>query len=48
MLDETQREIWEALCKLSGEEVLNLITDWHGCCLLDKKFKEFLEDEGVL
>lgn len=48
MLDETQKEIWEALCKLSGEEVLNLITDWHGCYLLDEKFKEFLEDEGVM
>jgi hypothetical protein len=48
MLDETQKAIWEALCELSGEEILNLITDWHGCYLLDEKFKEFLEDEGVM
>ena len=48
MLDKHQKEIWEALSQLSGEEVLNLITDWHGCYLLDKGFKEFLEDEGVM
>ena len=48
MLTEIQKEIWNALSELSGEEVLNLITDWHGCYLLDEKFKEFLEDEGVM
>jgi hypothetical protein len=48
MLDKTQLEIWNALCELSGEEVLNLLTDWHGTQLLDEKFKEFLEDEGVM
>lgn len=48
MLDRIQKEIWEALSELSGEQVLNLITDWHGCYLLDEKFKEFLEDEGVM
>ena len=48
MLDKIQKEIWDALSELSGEEVLNLITDWHGCYLLDEKFKEFLEDEGVM
>lgn len=48
MLDKMQKEIYEALCNLSGEEVINLITDWHGCHLLDKGFKEFLEDEGIL
>ena len=48
MLDRHQKEVWDALCKLSGEEVLNLMTDWHGLQLLDKGFKEFLEDEGVM
>ena len=48
MLDKIQREIWNKLCELSGEEVLNLITDYHGCQLLNEGFKEFLEDEGVL
>lgn len=48
MLDKIQREIWNKLCELSGEEVLNLITDYHGCQLLNEDFKEFLEDEGAL
>lgn len=48
MLDKHQREIWEALCELSGEQVLNLLTDWHGTQLLSEDFKEFLEDEGVM
>lgn len=48
MLDKHQREIWNALCELSGEEVLNLLTDYHGLQLLSQDFKEFLEDEGVI
>lgn len=48
MLDKIQLEIWNTLSELSGEEVLNLITDWHGCSLLNQNFKEFLEDEGVM
>jgi hypothetical protein len=48
MLDKHQREMWEELSKLSGEQVLNLFTDYHGLQLLDYGFKEFLEDEGVL
>lgn len=48
MLDEFQKKIYSRLCELDGEEVINLITDYHGCQLLDKGFKEFLEDEGVL
>ena len=47
-MDKHQREIWDALCELSGEEVLNLLTDYHGLQLLDYGFKEFLEDEEVL
>ena len=48
MLDKTQIEIWNALSELSGEQVLNLLTDWHGLQLLDERFREFLEDEGIL
>lgn len=47
-MDKHQKEIWNALCELSGEQVLNLLTDWHGLQLLDKDFKVFLEDEGVM
>ncbi len=48
MLDKHQKEAYNALCKLGGEEVVNLITDYHGLQILDEGFKEFLEDEGVL
>lgn len=48
LMSETQTEIYNKLCELSGEEVINLITDYHGLQLLDKGFKEHLEDEGVL
>lgn len=48
MMDKHQREIWDALCELSGEQVLNLLTDYHGLQLLNYDFKEFLEDEGVI
>lgn len=48
MMTELQKEIYYKLCELDGEEVLNLITDYHGLQLLDKGFKEFLEEEGVL
>lgn len=47
-MSDTQTEIYDALCKLSGEEVANLMTDYHGLQLLDKGFKEFLEDEEVM
>ena len=47
-MDKHQREIWDALCDLGAEEVLNLITDYHGLQLLSEDFKEFLEDEGVI
>ena len=47
-MDKHQRETWDALCELSGEQVLNLLTDYHGLQLLSKDFKEFLEEEGVI
>ena len=47
-MDEIQKEIWYKLCELSGEEVANLLTDYHGLQLLDEGFKEFLEDNEVM
>ena len=43
-----QEEMWDTLCELSGEEVLRLLTDWHGLQLLDEGFREHLADEGVM
>lgn len=47
-MDKTQKQIWNALCKLDGEEVARLFTDYYGNQLLDEDFKEFIEEEGVL
>lgn len=43
-----QKECWETLCELSGEEVARLLTDYHGLQLLSKGFREFLADEVIL
>ena len=47
-MTELQKQIWNALCELSGEEVAGLFTDYYGNQLLDKDFKEFLEDAEVM
>ena len=45
---EIQNKIWEILSQLSSDEVLQLITDWHGLQLFDDDFLEFLKDEGYV
>jgi hypothetical protein len=47
-MSELQKQIWNALCKLNGEEVARLFADYYGLQLLDEDFKEFIEEEGVL
>lgn len=40
---ETMERIIED-CGFDGKDVLNLLTDWHGMCLLSKGFMENLID----
>lgn len=40
--------IESALCELSTELALRLITGWHGLQLFDERFYQHLVDEGVL
>lgn len=47
-MNDTQMEMWDALCELSGEEVARLFIDYHGTCLLSDGFRAFLGDEGVM
>ena len=35
-MNDTQMEMWDALCELPGEEVARLFTDYHGNQLLDE------------
>ena len=47
-MSDLQLEIWNELCKLSGEEVARLFTDWLGDQVLDKDFRIFLGTEGYM
>lgn len=40
--------IANALCELTGEQVLDLFTQYHGYQLLDNGFYRHLIDEGIL
>lgn len=42
---DTQQKCWDILCNEDGETVARLLTDYHGNCLLDDGFLEFLEKE---
>lgn len=45
MTTEQQNELYEKLTELGSEELLNLITDYHGLQLLDDGFANFAKDE---
>lgn len=45
--DNTQQEIYNILCKLSGEEVTNTITDFLGMQVLTDDFAKHLIDESL-
>ena len=47
-MNDLQLEIWNELCKLSGEEVARLFTDWLGEQILDKDFRVYLGNEGYM
>lgn len=47
-MNDRQDVMWEALCGLTGEDVLRLFTDWLGLQVLDDGFYEHLQDEGIL
>ena len=46
-MTQLQRRIFAVLTRLGGEEVAQLLTDYHGAQLLDEGFGEFLVDEGA-
>lgn len=47
-MNQMQEEMWDALCELSGEEVLRLLTHWKGLQILDEEFREYLGEEGIM
>lgn len=46
-ISQTQMEIFNLLCNLSGEQVTNTITDFLGMQILTKDFAQHLIDEGL-
>lgn len=47
-MTEKQTKIWELLCTLTGEQVAQILTDWHGLQLLDDGFLSHLKSEGYM
>ena len=43
-----KNEIYSLLCDLNGEQVLQLLTDYHGMQLLDDGFVDHLDSEGII
>jgi hypothetical protein len=48
MTQERQNEFYEQLEQLTGEQVLQAFTDWHGMRLLTDEFLDFCIEEGYL
>lgn len=47
-MTDQQTKIWDVLAELDGEEVLRVLTDWHGLQILDDGFYGHLVDEGYI
>lgn len=47
-MDEKQTKMWDTLAELDGEEVLRVLTDWHGLRLLDDGFYGHMVYEGYI
>ena len=47
-MTEKQERAWECLIEQSGEEVANLLINYHGLQLLDDDFYHYLIEEGYI
>lgn len=47
-MGDIQTLIWDLLCTLTGEQVAQVLTDWHGLQLLDDGFMSHLKSEGYM
>ena len=47
-MTDQQTKMWDTLAELDGEEVLRVLTDWHGLQILDDGFFGHLVDEGYI
>ncbi len=47
-MTDTQKKMWDALVKMSGEDVARLFVNWCGEQILDDDFYKNMIDEGVI
>ena len=47
-MTEKQEKMWDALVELDGEDVAQLLTDYHGLQLLSDGFYEHMIEEGYI
>lgn len=47
-MNEKQKQMWDALCELDGEDVARVFTNYYGNQLLSEDFHQFLVDEGYI
>lgn len=45
-MNDTQQKIYEILSRLTGEKVIDILTDYRGLQILDNGLAEHLVDEG--
>ena len=45
-MTDTQEEMWNALCEMSGEDVARVFINYYGNQLLSDDFHKFFIDEG--
>ena len=46
-LSKTQQETYDLLSKMSGDNLINALTDFMGMQILTDEFANFLVDEGL-
>lgn len=47
-MSQTQSEMWDTLCEMSGEDVARAFTNYYGNQLLSEDFRQFMIDEGYM
>nr|DAE88670.1 MAG TPA: hypothetical protein [Caudoviricetes sp.] len=48
IMTDIQKKMWDALCKMSGEDVARLFVNWCGEQILDNDFYKNMVDEGEI
>lgn len=47
-MDRIQTCVYNHLCEMPGEDVVNILTDYHGTQILDEGLYKHCVDEGIM